>query len=222
MADETLTTRRVTGLAGLAVAVVFGAGNALWAFDQPAAGAPAREIVAFYSAASERIVAGASLSLVAIALFVLFASGLRAILREHEVGDVLATTAFGGALLMVTAGVGAETINMVGALRADDGHLTKELGQAVFEISYVLGYNAAGVGIGVLLLATAAVALRARALLPRWLAFVLLVVGLACLTPLSRFLVGPAVLLLAVLSARFLWAPAPDAAGPRGRLSARE
>ncbi|MDX6672971.1 MAG: hypothetical protein QOH11_389, partial [Solirubrobacteraceae bacterium] len=52
MADRTLTTRRVTGLAGLAVTVVFGVGNALWAFDQPAAGAPAREIVAFYTDAS--------------------------------------------------------------------------------------------------------------------------------------------------------------------------
>jgi hypothetical protein len=222
MADRTLTTRRVTGLAGLAVAVVFGAGNALWAFDQPAAGAPAREIVAFYTDASARIVAGASLSLVAIAVFVLFASGLRAILREHEEGDLLATTAFGGALLMAAAGLGAETINMVGALRADDGHLTQGLGQAVFEISYVLGYNAAGVGIGILLLATATVALRARALLPRWLALLLLIVGLACLTPLSRFLLGPSVLLLAVLSAWFLRAPAPDAGEPRGRLRARE
>src|SRR5213592_1353205 len=121
MANQTLTTRRITGLAGLAVAVVFGAGNALWAFDQPDAGAPAREVVAFYTDASARIVAGASLSLVAIAVFVLFASGLRSILREHEGGDVLATTAFGGALVMVAAGLGAETINMVGALRADDG-----------------------------------------------------------------------------------------------------
>src|SRR5436190_3962339 len=209
MANQTLTTRRITGLAGLAVAIVFGAGNALWAFDQLGAGAPAREVVAFYTDASARIVAGASLSLVAIAVFVLFASGLRSILREHEGGDVLATTAFGGALVMVAAGLGAETINMVGALRADDGHLTKELGQAVFEISYDLGYNAAGVGIGILLLATAAVALRARALLPRWLALLLLVVGLVCLTPPSHFLLGPAVLLLAVLSAWFLRAPAP-------------
>src|SRR5947207_1349711 len=109
MANQTLTTRRITGLAGLAVAVVFGAGNALWAFDQPGAGAPAREIVAFYTDASARIVAGASLSLVAIAVFVLFASGLRAILREHEGGDVLATTAFGGALVMVAAGLGDES-----------------------------------------------------------------------------------------------------------------
>src|SRR4051794_8942230 len=166
MWNQTLTTRRITGLAGLAVAVVFGAGNALWAFDQPEAGAPAREIVAFYTHTSARIVVGASLSLVAIAVFVLFASGLREILRDHEGDDLLATTAFGGALLTVAVGLGAETVNMVGALRADDGQLTKDLGQALFQISYVLGYNAAGVGIGIVLLATAAVALRAPGLVP--------------------------------------------------------
>jgi hypothetical protein len=211
MADETLGTRRVTGLAGLSAAVLFGAGNALWAFDQPSSGAPAGEIVAFYRDASTGIIVGASLSLLSIAVFVLFASGVRAILREHEGDDLLATTAFGGALLAMAAGLGAETINMVGALRADDGQLTKGLGQALFEISYILGYNAAGVGIGIFAVATAVVALRARALLPRWLALLLVVVGLAFMTPLSPFLLGPSVLLLAAVSAQFLRGSAPKA-----------
>ncbi len=209
MADHRLATRRTTGLAGLGVAILFGAGNALWALEQPDAGAPAREIVAFYTGTSARILAGASLSLVGGALFVLFASGVRVILREYEGDDLLATTAFGGALLLVAAGLGAETINMVGALRAEDGQLTKGLGEALFQISYVLGYNAAGVGIGILVLATAAVALRARALLPRWLALVLLLVGVAFLTPLCRFLLGPSVLLLGAVSVGLLRVPPP-------------
>jgi hypothetical protein len=212
ISDERRATRRATGLAGLTVAVLFGGGSALWAFDQPHAGASAGAIVAFYRDTSARIVAGASLSLVAIAVFVFFASGLRAILQEYEGDDVLATTAFGGALIMVAAGLGAETINMVGALRADDGQLSHELGRAVFEISYVLGYNAAGVGIGVLLLATAAVVLRARALLPRWLALLVMVLGLAFISPLSRFLIGPSVLLLAAVSAQLLRGRTPEAA----------
>jgi hypothetical protein len=194
------------------VAILFGGGSALWAFDQPDAGAPAAEIVAFYADTSAEIITGASLSLLAIALFVLFASGVRAILREHEGDDVLATAAFGGALLAVAAGLGAETINMVGALRADDGTLAPELARALFEISYVLGFNAAGVGIGILVLAIAAVALRARALMPRWLALLLLLVGLAFLTPLSRFLLTPAVLALAAVSVLLVRSPAPDSA----------
>lgn len=203
-----LATRRTTGLAGLAVVVVFGAGNALWVFDQPDSGAPAQEILAFYANASTRIIVGASLSLLAVALFVLFASGVRAILADMEGDDLLATTAFGGALLLLAAGIGAETINMVGALRAEHGQLTPGLGRALFEISYVLGYNAAGVGIGTLLLAVAAVALRARALMPRSLALLMVVVGIAFITPLSRLLVGPSVLLLLVASVQLLRRPA--------------
>jgi hypothetical protein len=212
MADEILATRRVTGLAGLTVALLFSVGNALWAFDQPEAGAPSREIVAFYTDASARIIVGASLSLLAAVLFVFFASGLRAILREHEGDDQFATAAFGGALLVVAAGLGAETINMVGALRADGGQLTPELGRALFEISYVLGYNGAGLGICVLVSAAAAVALRVPAFLPRWLGLVLLLIGLAFITPLSRFLLVPAVLALAAVSVHLLRTSASDVA----------
>lgn len=212
MTRQRLTTRRMTGLAGLTVAILFGAGNALWAFEQPGASAGGQEVLAFYADTSSRIIAGASLSLLAVAVFVLFASGVRAMLWKLEGDDLLASTAFGGALLLSAAGLGAETINMVGALRAGDGQLTPELGRTLFEISYVLGYNAAGVGLGIFVLAIAAAALRARALLPRWLALLLLIVGLACITPLSRFLLAPLVLLLAVASVQLIRSTRSDGA----------
>jgi hypothetical protein len=101
-------------------------------------------------------------------------------------------------------GLGAETINMAAALRAGDGELTGPLAQALFDTSYVLGYNAAGVGLGLLALATGAAALRARALLPRWLAVVGLVLGAALLTPLSQYVLGPSFLFLLVLGVLLL------------------
>src|SRR4051794_23226878 len=122
--DQLTRTRRVTGLAGIAAAVLFGTGSALWGLDQPDSGASAAEIVRFYTEASGRIVVGANLSLLAVAAGVVFASGARIILRDAEGDDLLANTAFGGVLLMAAAGLGAETINMVGALRAGDGQLT--------------------------------------------------------------------------------------------------
>jgi hypothetical protein len=210
MTDYGLYTRRATGLAGLGVVFFFGVGNALWAFEQPAAGAPTQEIVSFYTDNSAWIIAGGSLSLLSIPLLVLFASGVRAILREHEGDDLFATTAFGGALLLVAAGLGAETFNMVGAWRADSGQLTPGLGRMLFETSYVLGYNAAGVGIGTLLLAISTVALRARTSMPRWFAIFLFVGGLAFLSPLSRFLLAPSILLLAVASIQLVRVSAPN------------
>ncbi len=208
-----MAMRRTTGLAGLAAAILFGVGNALWVFDQPSLGASAREIVAFYTGASTRIVVGASLSLFAAAAFVFFATGVRAILREHEGDELFANAAFGGALLIIAAGLGAETINMAGALRAEDGQLTAGVGQALFVSSYVLGYNAAGVGIGILLLATATVALRAHGLLARSLTLILFAFGAATITPLSRFLLGPSVLLLVAVSVQLLRASAVPVAG---------
>jgi hypothetical protein len=198
------SARRMTGSVGLAVAVLFAAGNALWALDQPEAGASSHQIVSFYSSTSSRIIAGASVSLLAAALLVFFASGVRTLLREHAPDDLLPSAAFGGLLLVVAAGLGAETINMAGALRAEHGQLTPELSRALFEISYVLGYNAAGVGIAVLLGAIVGVAWRSSSLLPRWTAPPLLLLAVAFLTPLCRLLLGPAIVLLAIVSIRLL------------------
>jgi hypothetical protein len=98
------SARRMTGSVGLAVAVLFAAGNALWALDQPEAGASSHQIVSFYSGTSSRIIAGASVSLLAAALLVFFASGVRTLLREHAPDDLLPSAAFGGLLLVVAAG----------------------------------------------------------------------------------------------------------------------
>jgi hypothetical protein len=197
--------RRAAGLTGLGAALVFAAGNALWALDQPDGDASAAAIVAFYGDASGRILAGGSLSLVSIALFVFFAASVREILREREPHDLLPATAFGGALLAMAAGLGAETINMAAAARAGDGELSPELGTALFDVSYALGYAGAGVGLGILLIATGLVALRSREMLPAWLAGLAVLAGVGFLTPLSQLLLGPAVVGLAVVSARLLW-----------------
>ncbi len=148
------------------------------------------------------ILIGGSLSLVAVALFTIFASGTRLILREHDVDDLFGLTAFGGMMLLLAAGVGAETINMVGAMRAADDELSAELGRSVFEISYVLGYNGAGLGAGIALLAIAGAAWRSPGFLPRWAAPVLAVASLVLMTPLSVYLLGPAAVVFAIVAGR--------------------
>ena len=185
---------RWAGVSALATTLLFAVANALWAFQQPAQGAGGPELVRFYEDLSTQIVAGGLLSLVAVALFVVFASAFRRVLIDLEGDELLANVAYGGVLLGMAAGVGAETINMAAALRAGDGELTVPLAQALFDSSYVLGYNAAGVGLGLFALATGAAALRSRALLPRWLALAVILLGIALLTPLSRYVLGPAFL----------------------------
>jgi hypothetical protein len=178
-------------VSGIAFVVLFAAGNSLWAFDAPETGSPAGEILQFYGDASTGIIAGAALSLLSLASFAVFAAAVRSLLVDAEGEDLLATTAFGGAGLALASGLGAESINMVGGLRAVDGELTEALAQSVFEISQVLGTVAAAVGVAVFAVSTAVVALRTRQLLPRPLALLVLAVGVSLLTPAATFLVWP-------------------------------
>jgi hypothetical protein len=156
--------------------VLFTAANALWAFEQPDAGASAPELIAFYTDLSDRIVA------------------------------------VGGILLGLAAGLGAESVNLAAAVRAGDGELTESLALALFDISYVFGSYATGIGFGVATLATGVAALRSRVLLPRPLAGAAVVIGLAMITPLAGYLLGeytvaPCFVLFAILSALLLRDP---------------
>ena len=207
MRARSRNAQRYAGLSGIAFVVLFATGNMLWwPWSGPQPGAPAGKIVDFYRDTSDRIVIGASLSLVALAAFVLFAAALRRVLTEAEGDDLLATTAFGGALLGMATGLGAETINMVGALRARDGELSHALAQSLFEISQILGTTAGGVGIGIFVLATAAVALRTGLILPRWLAIVTGIVGFSLLTPVTHVteVTGAAMVLITLIIAVLL------------------
>ncbi len=177
---------RTVRLSGTAVAVLFAAGSGIWGLGMPNAGAPVAEVLEFYDERYTRIIIGGSLSVLAIAAFVLFAAALRRVLSESSGDDVLPTAAFGGAVLMAAAGLGAETINLTAALRAREDELGRNLGQALFEISQILGSTASGVGLGVFALATAGAALRGSPVLPRWVSVVLIVVGIVLLSPLAH------------------------------------
>ena len=109
-------------LSGAAFVVLFAIANALWVLRAPLPGAPLAQITTFYTETSMGNVVGASLSLVAIALFALFAGHLRRALVGSGASDDLGAAAFAGALLGAGAGLAAETINAIGAQRAVDGH----------------------------------------------------------------------------------------------------
>ncbi len=189
--------------------ILFAVGNALWAFEQPAPDASGAELVDFYTDLSGEIEVGGLISLTSIAAFAVFAGAFRGVLVELEGDELLANIAFGGMLLGLAAGLGAEGINMAAALRAGDGELTESLAIALFDISYFFGSSAAGIGFGLFTFATGAAALRAKALLPRWLAIVAVVLGVALVTPLTgwvlgEYAVGPTCLLLLVLGVKLL------------------
>ena len=177
---------RIAGISGITGAALFAVGSAIWGLDMPEDGTPVAEVVAWYEDVADRIVIGGSLSLLAVAAFLVFAGAMRRVLADAEGDDVLATTAFGGFLLAMTVGIGAEGINLVAGLRAQDDELGEGLAQALFEVSQILGGVLTAVGLGVFAVATAVVTLRSRLVLPRWLAVFTLVLGIVLLTPLAH------------------------------------
>jgi hypothetical protein len=210
---------RWAGLSAIAAVAVFAVGNALWAFEQPEPGASGAELIGFYTDLSDRIAIGGWLSLISIAIFIVFAGAMRSVIIELEGDELLANVAFGGVLVGLAAGIGAEGLNMVAALRAGDGELSEPLAQALFETSYLFGTSGAGIGFGVAMLAIGAAALRTRALAPRWLAWIAVACGAAMLTPLwydvlAEYAIGPSFVLLAVLGGLLLRGSALPAGRP--------
>jgi hypothetical protein len=202
-------SHRWAGWSAIAAVVLFIVGNSLWAFNQPAPDASGAELVDFYTDLSGEIEAGGLISLTSIAVFAVFASAFRSVLIELEGDDLLANIAFGGMILGLAAGLGAEGINMAAALRAGDGELTEPVAIALFDISYFFGSSGAGIGFGLFTFATGAVALRAKALLPRWLALAAVMIGVALVTPLcgwvlGEYAIGPSCLLLLFLGVKLL------------------
>ena len=203
---------RIAGISGIAGALMFGVGSAIWGLDMPQGGTPVAEVLEWYDDTADRIVIGGSLSLLSIAVFLLFAGAMRRVIADAEGDDVLANTAFGGLLLSMTAGISAEGINLAAALRAQDNELGEDLGRSMFEISQIFGSVLAAVGMGVFAVATAVVALRSGRVLPRWLAIVTLVLGVLLLTPLTHvnWVAGAEVVLLGGLIGGALLLRAPE------------
>ena len=195
--DEDVT-RRLAAWSGLVAATLFAIGNAIWALGLPSGGTPTAEVVSFYESRAVRIVVGASVSILSLAVLVLFAAALRSVVARTGDEEVLATTAFAGLVLTAATGLGAESVNMIGGLRAAEGQVDATLARAVHEISQMLGSVASGVGVGVFALALAVAAHRSGALMPRYAAAIIAVSGLAALSPLSHFNVVPGFLLILV------------------------
>ena len=88
-------------------------------------------------------------------------------------------------------------------LRAEsEAGISPAAAQAFFDISQILGFNAAGVGLAILVGATAIASLRGSQLVPRPLVVPLLVLALTLLTPLARVTLMVAFLLLPLYSVR--------------------
>ncbi len=172
-------------LSGLVTAVLFAAGSGLWGFEQPAQDAGSEELVSFYEQTSTEIMIGGTISIISLLFLVWFGAVLRERLAAAEGSDRsgLPLMAFAGTILIVGVGLAAETINMAGAMSADDGQLSADTAQIYFDVSWAFGAPAAGIAVAAAIAPVALVALRSDRLLRPWVAWLALLLALTLLTP---------------------------------------
>jgi hypothetical protein len=213
---------RLAPLSGVMTVVLFGAGNAIWGFEQPPRDAGTEELISFYEGTSIEILIGGTMSIIAVLFFPWFGAVLRERLVAAEGSERtgLPLVAFAGTVITAAVGLGAETINMAGALSAEDGQLTADTAQIYFDVSYALGAPSAGVGIAMVAVPTAVIALRTGRPIRPWAAWTALLVGLAALTPaMLTPAFGLVTLLALLLLAGFSLQLYRERGGDAGRLS---
>lgn len=176
---------RHASLSGLVFAVLFGVGSGLWVFHQPRRSAGTAEILEFFESASVEILIGGTISIVSYVFLVWFGAVLHNRLAAADTSGEsgLALVAFGGTVLFAAVGLAAETINMAGAMSAEDGQLSGDAAQTYFDLTYAFGAHAAGIAFAIVALPIGVTALRTKRLTPGWGGWVALVLGLALLTP---------------------------------------
>lgn len=175
---------RLAALTGVAFFVLGIVGTLATPGGEPAFVGEPTAIASYYTENADGILASSALYAVATAFLLWFAGYLRTVLQRAEGGDGrLATTAFGAAAAGSALLLAATATSAVGALRVQEQDaIGPEVATAIWDSSTILYGLAAPMAMAVLVLATAAVALRTRAL-PVWLGGLSVVLGIALAIP---------------------------------------
>jgi hypothetical protein len=173
---------RLAPLTGVVAVILWAIGIAvLEGADAPDTDARAVEALAYFKNHDDAILAGTFVFMLGGVFFLWFAAFLRAALYRMEGSlGTLASTAYGGAIATGTCALLLPSSQAIGALNNDN--LSPQAAQTLLMLGDTFFY-AAELAAAVLLIPTAIVILRARAVLPVWLAWITLVIAVVLLIP---------------------------------------
>jgi hypothetical protein len=170
---------RLLPLTGALFVVAFVVANAITG-SMPDENSSAQKVFSYWHGHQGVQTASAFLGAFAMLLFLFFAGTLRSALQSRESEGVpFATIAFGGAVVTAAAGAIDSMLRLATASAADNG-----AGSAVYTLNQLTAYDwlPAVTGLSVMLIASGLAGLM-TSVLPRWLSWTGLVIGLAFLTP---------------------------------------
>lgn len=188
--SKTGLIERTAPLAGIgAVGGVLAGLLVLHSTNEPGDGASAQQVLTYLDDRGTRILAGSFVCMVGLIAFVWFLAALRTRLAEAEGGDgFLSSIAFGGGLLSTAFLAFTLVPTASGAIALQDSHSTfgPDAAQALMQLNSA-AYSVAYMTMSIPLIATAAVALRTRAL-PRSLGYTSAVLGVVMIVPFVNWL----------------------------------
>jgi hypothetical protein len=142
-------------------------------------------VAEFYADDPGKLIAGFYVDALGSVLLILFAGSVRSALRTAEGGeDRLAAVSFGGGVAAAVMFLVYDMLNLAGAFRADeDGAIDPAVAATLNDASsLVLGIGGA-MASAIFIGAAALVALRRRAVLPAWLAWISLPLAILLISP---------------------------------------
>ena len=173
---------RLGALAGIGFLALGLLGTAVQS-GEPGFAAKPSELAAHYLDDTDTILAGGSMYIVGSILLLWFVSTLRGRMQRATNDDVLPTLAYAGGVAGATLCIAAPSVDIMGALRADEqGTIDPAVATTLADVSAILYGLAAPAAFAALVLAVAAAALR-TGFLPRSLGFVSVPLGIALAVP---------------------------------------
>lgn len=180
---RTTWVRRAPLTSAVAFAVLVVIGVVLSLADSPDNDAAGAEIARYYNDHETRVLFGAWLFTLSTVPLLFFVTSVRAAIRREEGDRHLATAALSGGLVAISMLIASNAATVAAAGRAsfDKGVLAPQSAQTLWDLSSAL-YVLSGIPMAVLV-ATVGLAALHRALLPRWLSIVSLVIALGLAIP---------------------------------------
>ena len=176
---------RFAPLAGVVFVVLYVIANIVGMSDSPDFAGTPQEITEYYTDKKDEILIGGFIGVISVPFFIWFAGALRSAIARVEGGTTrLASTAFGASIAAVAAGVAGLMVTAMGALRFDEQDaISPEVATVYYDIGQILGFAAVPALLAAGLFATALASLRYKAILPAWLAYLTIVLGIIDVIP---------------------------------------
>jgi hypothetical protein len=174
------------------------------------AGKPA-DFTEFFTEDKSRVILGSMLLLVSVFFLIWFLGTLATASGRAEGADRrVSRIAYGGGLVGAALIAAGMSMNMMGAFRVDEQHsISDDVAVVYGDLSSILAFLAAAVGLSVLLAGVAVVNARTR-FLPAWLTWVSGIMAIGLFEPFFSFLFVIAFALWAAVVGSLLFFQQPD------------